>query len=79
MALDHLIQIKSDVIETLPFLHLRGWDVNAVSLATTAHGEVHIQGGEVVASVARGDNIEGGGVVEDMIVEGEFTTEYCIN
>ena len=58
-----------------PFLHLRSRDIDAVSLATTAHGEVDIELRETVAGVALGDDVERGRVVQDVVVKGEITAE----
>ena len=55
-----------------PLLHLRGGDVDAVGLAATTHGEVHIQRGQVVTEVALRDHVECSRVVEDVVVEGEI-------
>ena len=57
----------------LPLLHLRSRDVNTVSLTATAHGEVDIERAQVVAEVALGNDVEGGRMVENVIVEGEIT------
>ena len=57
----------------IPLLHLAGRNVNALSLATTAHGEVNIKGGKTLAQVALGDDIERSGVIKDVVVESEVT------
>ena len=54
-----------------PLLHLASRDINALSLATTAHGKVDIERGETLAEVALGDDVERGRVVENVVVEGE--------
>lgn len=54
-----------------PFLHLRCGDVDAVSLAPTAHGEVNVELAEALALIALGNDIENIGVIQDVVVEGE--------
>lgn len=56
-----------------PLLHLRGGDVDAICLATTAHGEVYIKSRQVVPEVALRDNVERSGVVKDVVVQREVT------
>jgi len=41
-------------------------------LTTTAHGKVDIERGKTETSVALGDNVESGRVIEDMVVEREL-------
>ena len=53
----------------LPFLHLGCGDIDTLRLAATAHGEVDIERGETKTLVALGDDIEGGRVIEDVVVE----------
>ena len=57
----------------LPLLHLRSGDIDTLSLATTAHSEVDIEGGETLAKVTLGDDVERRRVVKDVVVEGEVT------
>ena len=59
----------------IPLLHLASRDINALSLATTAHGKVDIERGETLAEVALGDDVESGRVVKDMVVEREVTAK----
>lgn len=59
-----------------PFLHLGGWNINTLALATATHGEVHIERGEAEIEIALGDDVECGRVVENVIVEREFATEF---
>ena len=57
----------------LPFLHLRSGDIDTLSLATTAHSEVDIEGRETLAKVTLGNDVERRRVVKDVVVEGEVT------
>ena len=59
------------VVGVEPLDHLEGRDVNAVLLVATAHGEVLVNGLEVVLGVTLGDSVEHLDVVEDVVVEGE--------
>ena len=59
------------VVGVEPLDHLEGRDVNAVLLVATAHGEVLVDGLEVVLGVTLGDGVEHLDVVEDVVVEGE--------
>jgi hypothetical protein len=54
-----------------PLLHLAGGDVDAVSLAPTAHREEDVEGGEAMALVTLGDRVERDGVLENVVVERE--------
>ena len=56
-----------------PFLHLGSRNIDTVGLAATAHGEVDIKGGEALAQVTLGDDVEGSRVVKDVVIEGEVT------
>ena len=57
----------------VPLLHLRSGDVDTIGLTATAHREVDIERGKVVAEVTLGDDVERRRVVEDVVVEGEVT------
>jgi len=59
-----------------PFLHLRGWNINTLALATATHGEVDIERGETKTEIALGDDVECGRVVENVIVERKFATKF---
>lgn len=59
----------------IPFLHFASRNVNAIGLTATAHGEVDIERGEVVTSVALGDGVECRRVVENMVVERELAAD----
>jgi hypothetical protein len=59
----------------LPFLHLTGRDVDAVSLAPTAHGEINIKGCQTLANITLGNDVECSGMIENMVVERKFATE----
>jgi hypothetical protein len=58
----------------VPFLHFTSGDINAVSLATTAHSEEDIEGRKPKALVTLRDGVECRRVVENVVVEGEFST-----
>lgn len=60
----------------MPFLHLRGGDVNTICLATTTHRKVDVEGGQTMADITLGDDVEGRRVVKNVVVEREFTTGY---
>lgn len=54
-----LVNNKAPPTKTyIPLLHLGGRDVNTISLAATAHGEVNIQWREVMTEITFGNNIE---------------------
>ena len=59
----------------LPLLHLTGGNVDSLRLTTAAHGEVDIECGQTMTKVALGNDVECGGVVQDVVVEGEITAE----
>ena len=56
----------------LPFLHLRCGDIDTLRLAAATHGEVDIERGEAKTLVTLGDDVEGSGMVEDVVVEREL-------
>jgi hypothetical protein len=58
----------------VPFLHLTGGDINAISLATTAHSEEDIELRESKTLVALRDGVECHRVVENVVIEGELST-----
>ena len=60
----------------LPFEHLRRGDINTIGLATATHSEEDIEAREAKALVARGDGVEGRGVIENIVVEGKFATGH---
>ena len=62
----------------IPLLHLAGRNVNTISMATTPHGEIDIEGRETLAKVTLGNDVERRRVVKDVVVEGEVTA-YRIN
>lgn len=60
---------------SLPFLHLGGGNIDTISLTSTTHSKVDIEGRQFVAEVTLGDNVESGGVVEDMVVQREIAAK----
>ena len=64
-----------------PFLHLGSRNIDTVSLAATAHGEVDIKGRKALAQVTLGDHVERSRVVKDVVVESEVTAteDTCVN
>jgi hypothetical protein len=58
----------------LPFLHLRGWDINAIGLTPTAHGEINIKGCQTLANIALGNDVESGRMIENVVIERELAT-----
>ena len=74
-----LIAQKYILKANLPLLHLRGRDVDTIGLTATTHGKVDIEGREVVARVSLWDDVESCRVIEDVVVEGEVTTDKIIN
>ena len=70
IALSRARENRKDIY--VPLLHLASRDVNTIGLTSTAHGEVDIQSGKVVAGVALGNSIERRRVVENVVVEGEI-------
>ena len=50
-------------------------NVDTILLVATAHGEVDIECGQTMTKVALGNDVECGGVVQDVVVEGEITAE----
>ena len=63
----------------LPLLHLRSRDIDAVGLTSTTHGEVLVNGSEVVLGVSLGSGGEHLDMVEDMVVEGEVVAGDDVN
>lgn len=57
----------------VPLLHFTGGDINAVSLATTAHSEENIEGREPKTLVTLRDGVECRRVVKNVVIEGEFS------
>jgi len=57
----------------IPLLHLAGGHVNVPLLPATTHRKESIEKAEAMTLVALGNNIECDRVLEDVIVEGEFT------
>jgi hypothetical protein len=71
----HGLRSKVQRIFSLPFLHLRSRNIDTVGLSATAHGEVNIEGRQTEPNISLGDNVERGGVIKDVVIQGEFTTE----
>lgn len=61
--------------------HLAGDDIDTLGLvlSASAHGEVGVQGGEVLLGISLWDDTEVVRVVEELVVEGEFTTAKSIS
>lgn len=57
----------------VPFLHFRGGDINTASLTTTTHSEENIEGREPKTLVTLGDGVECRRVVENVVIEREFS------
>jgi hypothetical protein len=57
----------------VPFLHFRGGDINAASLTTTTHSEENIEGREPKTLVTLRDGVECRRVVENVVIEREFS------
>jgi hypothetical protein len=55
------------VVGVEPLDHLQGGDINALLLETTTHGEVLVEGVELVLRVALRDDAEELDVVENLI------------
>lgn len=58
----------------VPLLHLTGWDIDAISLATTAHREEDVKIRESETLVALGDGVEGHRVIKNVVIETELAT-----
>jgi hypothetical protein len=71
-----VLLLDLNVLKRLPFFHLRRGNVDAICLATTAHGKVDIERRESKTLIALGDDIEGSRVVENVVVEGEFAAAW---
>jgi hypothetical protein len=59
----------------LPFLHLRGRDIDAIGLTATTHGKVHIKRGQTLTNITLGDDVKSSRVIENMVVERKLATE----
>ena len=59
----------------LPFLHLTGGDVDAISLTPTAHGEINVERRQTLPNITLGNDIESGRMIEDMIIERKLATK----
>ena len=46
------------VVRVEPLLHLLGGEIDSITLASTAHGEVAVEGGDVGGSILGGDDLE---------------------
>jgi len=68
--------LKAGRKANIPLQHLRRGDINTIGLAATTHSEEDVEIGEAEALVARRDGVEGSGVIEDMVVEGELATGH---
>ncbi|KAI3484742.1 hypothetical protein L1887_52028 [Cichorium endivia] len=75
LELGRLAQLGDEVVvvRVEPLLHLGGGEVDAVLLVATGHGEVGVKSIEAGAGVLLGDEVEGVGGVEDVVVEREGT------
>jgi len=65
---------KAKVI-SLPFLHLTGGDVDAVSLTPSTHGEIDVKRRQTLANITLGNNVEGSRMIEHMVIEGKFAAK----
>lgn len=61
----------------IPLLYRRRRNVNAISLATTAHGKVDIKRPETLVHVALGHDVEGGRVIKNMVVERKLAAKIA--
>jgi hypothetical protein len=57
----------------LPLLHLGSRHVDVFSLSSTSHGEINVQRRQSQADITFRNNVECGGVIEDVVVKGKFT------
>jgi hypothetical protein len=59
----------------IPFLHLRGWDINAVGLTPTAHGKINVKGCQTLANITLRNDVESGRMIENVVIERELATK----
>jgi hypothetical protein len=59
----------------LPFLHLRGGDIDAIGLTPTAHGEINIKGRQTLANITLGDDVESSRMIENVVIERELAAK----
>ena len=81
LELGGLAQLGDEVVVVgvEPLLHLGGGEVDAVLLVATGHSEVGVEGIETGLGVVLGDEVEGVGGVEDVVVEREGTGGDSVN
>jgi hypothetical protein len=69
------MQYPSGTPLNLPFLHLRGGDINAIGLTPTAHGKINVKGRQTLANITLGNDIESSRMIENVVVERELATK----
>jgi hypothetical protein len=59
----------------LPFLHLRGRDIDTVCLTATPHGKIHVKGCQALANITLGNDVESSRMIEHVVVERKLAAE----